>query len=227
VEEESTLAFTVGATDADGDMLTYSCTSLPEGATFDASTKAFRWTPSRGQAGTYSVQFSVTDGYLNDTAATTITVSTLDRTPVITLFEPASGSVFDEGRTIDMRVVAEDPEGKTLSYIMTIDGVQVSSSASYQWVTDYSSAGTHSIGVTVSDGNSQASRTHTITITDVHPRWDVNQDGVVNILDITLVGQNYGRTYTGTLPRWDINQDGIVNVQDMSIVAGRFGETVH
>jgi len=226
VEEESTLTFMVSATDADGDILTYSCTSLPQGATFDASTKTFRWTPSRGQAGTYNVEFGVTDGYLNDTTTTTITVSTLDRTPVITLFEPASGSVFEEGRTIDMRVVAEDPEGKALSYIMTIDGVQVSSSTSYQWITDYSSAGTHSIGVTVSDGNIQASRTHTITITDVHPRWDVNQDGVVNILDITLVGQNYGRTYTDTLPRWDVNQDGIVNVQDMSIVAGRFGETV-
>ncbi|MBZ4646262.1 MAG: hypothetical protein JG777_1751 [Clostridia bacterium] len=226
VEEESTLTFTVSATDADGDILTYSCTSLPQGATFDASAKTFRWTPSRGQAGTYSVQFGVTDGYLNDTTTTTITVSTLDRTPVITLFEPASGSVFEEGRAIDMRVVAEDPEGKTLSYIVTIDGVQVSSSASYQWVTDYSSAGTHSLGVTVSDGNTQTSRTHTITIKDVHPRWDVNQDGLVNILDITLVGQNYGRTYTDTLPRWDVNQDGIVNVQDMSIVAGRFGETV-
>lgn len=226
VEEESTLTFTVSATDADGDILTYSCTSLPQGATFDASAKTFRWTPSRGQAGTYSVVFDVTDGYLNDSATAIITVSTLDLAPVIALFEPASGSVFEEGQTIDMRVVAEDPEGKALSYIMTIDGVQVSSSAFYQWVTDYSSAGTYSIGVTVSDGNTQASRTHIITITDVHPRWDVNQDGVVNILDITLVGQNYGKTYTGTLPRWDVNQDGIVNVQDMSIVAAHFGETV-
>jgi len=67
---------------------------------------------------------------------------------------------------------------------------------------------------------------HTITVTDLHPRWDVNQDGVVNILDITLVGQNYGMTYESDLPRWDVNQDGIVNIQDLSIVAGRFGELV-
>jgi hypothetical protein len=226
VEEESTLTFTVSATDADGDTLTYSGTSLPQGATFDASSKTFSWTPARGQAGTYTVGFDVTDGYLNDTATATITVTSLNSAPVITLFEPASGSEFEEGQVIGISVVAEDPEGEPLSYALTINGVQVSSSASYQWVTDYSCAGTHTIGVTVSDGNSQTSQTHTVTIMDVHPRWDVNMDGVVNILDITLVGQNYGNTYSEDLPRWDVNQDGIVNVQDLSIVAAHFGETV-
>jgi hypothetical protein len=226
VEEESALTFVVSATDADGDTLTYSGTSLPQGATFNAASRTFSWTPARGQAGTYTVGFEVTDGYLNDTAAAAITVASLNRAPVITLFEPASGSEFGEGQVINMRVVAEDPEGEPLSYSLNINGVQVSSSASYQWITDYSSAGTHTIGVTVSDGNSQTSQTHTVTILDVHPRWDVNMDGVVNILDITLVGQNYGSTYSNSLPRWDVNQDGIVNVQDLSIVAARFGETV-
>ncbi|WP_292465077.1 putative Ig domain-containing protein [Methanolobus sp.] len=226
VEEESALTFAVSATDEDGDTLTYTSASMPQGATFDTSTGAFSWTPARGQAGTYSVEFEVTDGYLNDTANAAITVTSLNRAPVITLFEPASGSEFEEGQVIDISVVAEDPEGESLSYSLTINGVQVSSSASYQWVTDYSCAGTHTIGVTVSDGNSQASQTHTVTILDVHPRWDVNQDGVVNILDITHVGQNYGNTYSEDLPRWDVNQDCIVNVQDLSIVAAHFGETL-
>jgi hypothetical protein len=60
----------------------------------------------------------------------------------------------------------------------------------------------------------------------LQPRWDVNEDGTVNVLDITLVGQNYGQNYTEDLPRWDVNQDGTVNIQDLSIVSGRFGETV-
>ncbi|AFV22940.1 hypothetical protein Mpsy_0731 [Methanolobus psychrophilus R15] len=226
VEEESALTFAVSATDADGDTLTYSGTSLPQGATFNAASGTFSWTPARGQAGTYTMGFEATDGYLNDIATAAITVTSLNSAPVITLFEPASGSEFEEGQVIDISVVAEDPEGEPLSYSLTINGVQVSSSAGYQWVTDYSCAGTHSIGVTVSDGNSQVSQTHTIMILDVHPRWDVNQDGVVNILDITLVGQNYGNTYSEDLPRWDVNQDGIVNVQDLSIVAAHFGETV-
>jgi hypothetical protein len=226
VEEESALTFAVSATDADGDALTYSSTSLPQGATFNAASRTFSWTPARGQTGTYSIEFSVTDGYLNDTATAAITVTSLDLAPVITLFEPASGSEFEEGQVIDISVVAEDPEGESLSYSLTINGIQASSSASYRWVTDYSCAGTHSIGVTVSDGNSQVSQTHTVTILDVHPRWDVNMDGIVNILDITLVGQNYGNVYSEDLPRWDVNQDGIVNVQDLSIVAAHFGETV-
>ncbi|MCQ6963463.1 hypothetical protein PV02_10075 [Methanolobus chelungpuianus] len=225
VEEESTLTFAVSATDAEGDPLTYSVGYIPQGAAFDVSSGIFSWTPSAGQEGIYSVRFNVNDGYLNDSAVATITVTPLNRAPVITLFEPASGSVFEEGRTINMRVLAEDPENQILSYAILINEVQVSNHANYQWITDYSSAGTYLIDVIVSDGNSYVSQAYAITVTDVHPRWDVNQDGIVNILDITLVGQNYGKVYSGSLPRWDVNQDGIVNVQDMSLVAARFGET--
>ena len=49
---------------------------------------------------------------------------------------------------------------------------------------------------------------------------DVNQDGTVNILDLTLVAQNFG---TST-PRTDVNGDGIVNILDLVFVAQNFGE---
>ena len=50
----STLTFTILATDADGDPLTYSAANLPAGATFDAATRTFSWTPTVAQAGTTS-----------------------------------------------------------------------------------------------------------------------------------------------------------------------------
>ncbi len=57
-----------------------------------------------------------------------------------------------------------------------------------------------------------------------HPRWDVNKDGVVNILDITLVSQNMGSQNLDAV--WDVNQDDEVNIQDLTLVAHHFGETV-
>jgi hypothetical protein len=224
VDEGSTLSFTVSASDADGDPLSYSATTLPEGASF--SDRTFTWTPSLGDAGSYEAGFEVTDGYLTDSMTVGITVKQLNNVPVITLFEPADGSVFEEGSTINVSIEASDADGDSLSYVIRINGSQVSTGTSYVWPLDYSSAGTYAVEAIVTDGIDEVSAMHTITVTDLHPRWDVNQDGVVNILDITLVGQNYGATYESDLPRWDVNQDGVVNIQDLSIVAGRFGELV-
>ncbi|WP_445474214.1 disaggregatase related repeat-containing protein [Methanococcoides methylutens] len=57
---------------------------------------------------------------------------------------------------------------------------------------------------------------------DPHKRWDVNRDGTVNILDLTIVAQNLGTTKPH--PSWDVNEDGEVNIQDLTIVAYHFGE---
>ena len=47
---------------------------------------------------------------------------------------------------------------------------------------------------------------------------DVNGDGVVNILDLTLVAQGFG---TDSLEA-DMNGDGVVNVFDLVFVANEF-----
>ncbi|MDA0524410.1 putative Ig domain-containing protein [Methanococcoides alaskense] len=133
VDGESSLSFVTSGSDADGDSLTYSVTGLPSGASFDTVSGIFSWTPSVGQAGTYTITFEVTDGYIADSESISI-------------------------------------------------------------------------------------------IVESHPRWDVNRDGMVNILDVTLVGQNMGTENIN--PNSDVYQDGEVNVQDVTLVAQYFGETV-
>ena len=76
VAEGALLEFAVSATDPDGDTLAYTASNLPPGASFDPGTRTFSWTPSAGQAGTYSIRFEVSDGLLTDSEDVTITVST-------------------------------------------------------------------------------------------------------------------------------------------------------
>ena len=52
---------------------------------------------------------------------------------------------------------------------------------------------------------------------------DVNADGVVNIVDLTLVSSNFGKTGEHTA---DINGDGIVDIVDLTLVAAAFGNAV-
>jgi hypothetical protein len=76
VNEGATLSFTISASDANGDALTYSASNLPVGATFDPATWTFTWTPSQSQAGVYTgVRFQVSDGLMTDYEDITITVS--------------------------------------------------------------------------------------------------------------------------------------------------------
>ncbi|MCD4703259.1 MAG: putative Ig domain-containing protein [Methanosarcinaceae archaeon] len=226
VVEASALSFTVSGSDVDGDNLVYSATDMPEGANFDTATGVFGWIPSVGQAGTYTVYFTVTDGEFSDTESATIVVSELNHAPVINTLVPSDGSTYNEAESINIEASASDEDGDALSYIIKIDGVTISTLSSYVWNTDYSSAGTHTIEVTVSDGTETTSMQHSITINDVHPRWDVNEDGEVNILDITLIGQQYGNTVSTPYPRWDVNQDGVINIQDLTVTSYHFGETV-
>ncbi len=79
VTEGSNLSFTVSATDADSDSLTYSANNTPSGASFNATTQTFSWTPSDGQDGLYSVVFDVTDGMVS--ANTTASITVLDYVP--------------------------------------------------------------------------------------------------------------------------------------------------
>jgi hypothetical protein len=84
VDENSLLRFTITASDPDGDDLTYSAGNLPTGASFNAASQTFSWTPGYGAAGNYTVTFRVTDNgspLQSDSEEVTITVSAGDYAP--------------------------------------------------------------------------------------------------------------------------------------------------
>jgi len=227
VDEKNTLTFKVSAKDADGDRLVLSASGLPQGAVFNTTSRNFTWTPSTGQAGVYTITFNVSDGYLTDSQSVTITVKKPNNPPVISSFEPLNGSSFSEGERIRILVNASDANGQALDYSIRIDGVVYATEKEYVWETDYSSSGNHTIEVVVSDGIDEVKKQHIISITNCRPRWDVNEDGIVNILDITIVSKNYGAILSKPYPRYDVNQDGEINIQDLTLVGYHFGEIVN
>ena len=54
------------------------------------------------------------------------------------------------------------------------------------------------------------------------PAYDVNRDGVTNILDLILVGQDFGKAKP-TNARTDVNGDRKVNISDLILVAQHLG----
>jgi hypothetical protein len=63
-----------------------------------------------------------------------------------------------------------------------------------------------------------------VNVTGIPP-WDVNKDKKVDVTDMVIVGQNFGKTITTPMdPNPDVNGDGVVNVYDFVLVGQHFGE---
>ena len=62
-----------------------------------------------------------------------------------------------------------------------------------------------------------------ITAEAVEPNGDVNRDGQVNVLDLILIAQSFGKQPPDN-PQADVNSDGVVNVMDLVFVVKRFSQ---
>ncbi|MCE2393261.1 T9SS type A sorting domain-containing protein [Candidatus Poribacteria bacterium] len=63
---------------------------------------------------------------------------------------------------------------------------------------------------------------HAISDTEAPPIIaDVNNDGVVNVLDLILIASNFGQSRQNDA---DVNRDGVVSILDLVLAAGMFEE---
>ncbi|MDW7710102.1 MAG: Ig-like domain-containing protein [Deferrisomatales bacterium] len=163
VAEGQLLSFTVSATDPDGDPVTITTSALPTGATFDGTT--FSWTPGFTQAGSYPVTFTATAGGLTDSETITITVTDVDRPPVLA---PIGNKTVGEGSLLSFTVSAADPDGDPV----TIGAAPLPSGAAFDgttfsWTPGFTQAGSYPVTFTATANGLTDSETITITVTDV------------------------------------------------------------
>ena len=88
----------------------------------------------------------------------------------------------------------------------------------------FTKPGEYKIEVTATsqgDGTKMAVLTTTTTITPIAS--DVNADGVVNILDLVKVANQFGEAGDDIVS--DVNADGVVNILDLVKVSSNFGKT--
>jgi hypothetical protein len=168
VNENSSLEFTVNATDPDGDALEYSASNLPDGAAFDPGTRIFSWTPTFEQAGTYpEVHFEVSDGELTDWENITIRVNNTNRPPVL---DQIWDRTIDENSLLESTVNATDPDGDALTYSASNlpDGAAFDPGTRiFSWTPTFEQAGTyHEVHFEVSDSELTDWENITIRVVD-------------------------------------------------------------
>ena len=93
--------------------LSYSCVSnCPTGMTVSTA-GLVSWTPSYGQAGSYSPRFEVSDGSLTNDSIPTWTVAHTNRAPTI---NPVSAQMIHPTQAMAIVPTGSDPDGDTLTF---------------------------------------------------------------------------------------------------------------
>ncbi|HZI89041.1 MAG TPA: Ig-like domain-containing protein, partial [Candidatus Polarisedimenticolia bacterium] len=172
VNEGALLAFTVTATDADGQPLFFRVSSKPAGATFidnHNNTASFSWTPDFTQSGTYGPTFIVDDTFGGvDSKGVSIAVANVNQAPEL---NPIGDQQVERGSSMSLFVSGSDPDDDPL----TLSTTNLPSYGSFQ---DFGGGsgmlslnppanmapGTTSMTVTLSDGGRTASETFSITV---------------------------------------------------------------
>ncbi len=178
VNEQELLTFTVTASDEDGTTPTLSASPLPSGATFNATSGVFSWTPSSSQSGLFNVTFTASDGALSDSEVVQIAVGNVDRPPAIA---PIGDKSVDEGAPLTISVTATDPDGDAVTLSAAglagsdpfLRGATFSSSpgsgaGTFSWTPSFTDAGTFVVTFTASANGATDEEVVVITVADVN-----------------------------------------------------------
>ncbi len=144
------------ASDPNSDVLTYSATDLPHGLTIDPATGLISGSLTKTSAGIYHVVATASDGVLSHSQAFEWTVTYVNTPPV--LAAPAA-QTHEENTPIALQVSASDPDDDELTFSasglppsLSID----SATGIIVGTLPFGSAGSYSVTVTASDGESSS-----------------------------------------------------------------------
>ena len=156
------IEFTLAPADGAGPA-TWTLPLPPEGATFDAKTGAFAWTPTESQAGAWRLDFEMEDRGRFWTHAIPVTVSVAGRTsgaiPKVVFIANAPGR---EGEPIEFRLMAWDADADHLAWSAAAlpEGARLDSNTGrFTWTPLIGQSGLRPIEFQVTDGKNTTKKT--------------------------------------------------------------------
>jgi len=112
------------------------------------------------------------------------------------------------------------PDLHTESHLMTDGG-----GGQYYYNTTYTAVGSYSYHIWAND-TSDNSNTSSVDTFEVPPNWDINMDGICNIIDVSRCSVEWMNSSSNNgWIREDINNDGNVNIIDVSQLSVHWLET--
>lgn len=119
-DEDTAASITLAGSDADGNLLTFTVSTLPSHGTLSGTAPNLTYTPNADYAGPDSFTFTASDGTATSAPATvSITVNPVNDPPVADAGGPYS---VVEGGTVTLTGSGSDVDGDPLTYAWDLDG---------------------------------------------------------------------------------------------------------
>lgn len=93
----------------------------------------------------------------------------------------------------------------------------------YRSTSAFSTVGNYSYSILARDPSNNQATSSTILFS-MPPNWDVNRDGLVDVLDFVLISNRYNQNGANGWVVEDVDNNGRVEVLDMVLVSSHFGE---
>jgi hypothetical protein len=155
----------------------------------------------------------------------------VDQAIVVNDIQPAPGPVtINETETINFFIDAYDPDGNDLEYSWQVEGVEVSATNSFDFITDENSAGEYEVTLFVTDNFGTRDELNFLWNVTVN---DASGSGGVLIPTITKLYQNHPNPFNPvTNIKFDIkeNETGVLcifNLKGQIIKSQRFNSGKH
>lgn len=155
VAEGGSLSFIVSASDPDKHPITYGAVNLPAGATFNSTSREFKWKPSYTQEGLYTdIGFTATDGFATATRFVPITVTHVNGPPAVSI---AGKTTIEETEELRLTISTVEPDGEAvrLKAFPLQDGMtfvdHLNGTATVTWTPTQYDAGDYTLVVEASD----------------------------------------------------------------------------
>ena len=200
VNENELLEFQIPAIDIDEDILTFSSSNLPEGATLSGE-GLFRWVPTHIDSGTYTFNIKLNDGTVINNKDYTVEVVDKNAPPEL---EKISNQTINENELFSYQIIANDVDGDNLSYSIVnrnelpID-ISVDNSGLIRYQSNYESNGKYNVLIEVSDGHFTENTTFELNVKDLlnpHKQIKIN-NSLLNFDKVVYVDSNIGNDSTG------------------------------
>ncbi len=128
-----------------------------------------QWQTTYGNAGSYPITISVSDGQTTVTRDVLLVIQKKEQPPTIVATEPTAAIVnLKENEQSSFAVKAEDVNQDQLTYRWLLDGEEKATEQSYNYLPSFDDAGDHKMTVQVSDGEKSSEHAWDVVVANVN-----------------------------------------------------------